>query len=198
MAVPPEVQLPNPKAFFQALKPGLFTRLSQSQVEGINALLDAMKAARWPIADIAYGLATAYWETAKTMQPIREYGRGRGRRYGVPGPHGGQIAYGRGYVQLTWPENYQKADVALRLGGRLVANYDLALDPEIAAKIMVRGMREGWFTQRDLDDDLPRQGIAALRQFILSRDIINGTDHAREIAQVAIMFQAALLAGGLR
>lgn len=172
--------------------------LSTDEVQGCSAIIDACGADGWPIADTAYALATAYHETAGTMQPIREYGRGRGRKYGVPGPHGGQIAYGRGYVQLTWPENYAKADQKLGLGGKLIANYELALDHKIAAQIMVRGMREGWFTSRDLDDDLPREGLATLDQFVKSRDIINGTDKALQIAKEAMHFQEGLKVGGWR
>lgn len=190
--------LANPLAFYDALRAGnvLGPVLSQVEVDGCNAIVAACVDARWPIADTAYALATAYHETAGTMQPIREYGRGKGRRYGVPGKHGGQIAYGRGYVQLTWPDNYERADRELGLGGRLIANYDLALDPKIAASIMIRGMAEGWFTGRDLDDDLPRDGPATLAQFIASRDIINGTDKAAMIGDYAVHFQGALQAGG--
>ncbi|HWT12309.1 MAG TPA: hypothetical protein VN231_06120 [Allosphingosinicella sp.] len=198
--VAPTSHLADPRAFFDHMRrtDTLGPELTRDEVDGCNAILEACGEAGWPIADTAYALATAYHETAGTMKPIREYGRGRGRRYGVPGPHGGQIAFGRGYVQLTWPENYEKADRRLGLGGTLIANYDRALEPEIAAAIMVRGMREGWFTSRDLDDDLPRDGLARFDQFVRSRDIINGTDKAEKIAREAMDFQAGLAAGGWR
>jgi hypothetical protein len=35
------------------------------------------------------------------MQPIEEYGKGRGMPYGKPDPTTGQVYYGRGFVQLT-------------------------------------------------------------------------------------------------
>src|SRR5689334_14433111 len=78
-------------------------RLSQQQVDGCNAVLDGWESRpdftdrRW----LAYMLATAKWETANTMKPVEEIGKGRGRAYGVPKANG-QIYYGRGYVQLTW------------------------------------------------------------------------------------------------
>lgn len=199
-AVPTTTHLADPAAFFNHMRGTrtLGPSLDTDEVNGCNAIIQACGEAGWPIADTAYALATAYHETAGTLKPIREYGRGRGRRYGVPGPHGGQVAYGRGYVQLTWPVNYEKADAKLGLGGRLIQNYELALDPQIAAQIMVRGMREGWFTSKDLDDDLPRQGVATLEQFVRSRDIINGTDKAEKIAREAIDFQNGLVAGGWR
>jgi len=190
-------RLADPAGFFAVLRASnvLGPQLTETEVQGCNAIIEACAAAGWPIADTAYALATAYHETAGTMQPIREYGRGRGRRYGAPGRNRGQIPYGRGYVQLTWDENYERADAELELGGALVADYDLALRPDIAARIMIEGMREGWFTARDLDDDLPREGPATLDQFIRSRDIINGTDKARLIGEYALLFQTALERG---
>ncbi len=67
-------------------------------------------------------LATAYWETAQTMEPIEEYGKGAGRPYGEPDPATEQTYYGRGYVQLTWLPNYEKAskeiyDIEFDAGG---------------------------------------------------------------------------------
>lgn len=203
-AAPPPVpttrKLNDPAAFFQHMRETrtLGPTLSNDEVNGCNAIITACGKDGWPIADTAYALATAFHETDGTMRPIAEYGKGRGRRYGAPGRNRGQIPYGRGYVQLTWDENYEKADQKLRLGGKLIANYELALDHEIAAAIMVHGMRQGWFTSRDLDDDLPREGVASLEEFVRSRDIINGTDKAQKIAAEAMDFQAGLVAGGWR
>ena len=73
---------------------------SSGKVDGINAILGA-----WPEGTdprfVAYALATAYHETARTMAPIAEWGRGQGKPYGVAtGPYQ-QRYYGRGLVQLT-------------------------------------------------------------------------------------------------
>lgn len=183
-------------AFFDALRASkaLGPTLSAEEVAGCEAILDACRKAGWGAAWTAYALATAFHETAGTMRPIREYGRGKGRRYGRPGKHG-QVGYGRGYVQLTWDYNYEKADRMLGLGGRLTGNYDLALDPQIAADIMVRGMAEGWFTGKKLADTLPVSGPATAAQFVASRPIINGRDKADLIARHAMEFQRALIAG---
>jgi len=35
------------------------------------------------------------------MQPIEEYGKGKGMKYGSPDPETGQTYYGRGFVQTT-------------------------------------------------------------------------------------------------
>lgn len=188
--------LKNPPACFDYLRKNkpLGPGLSTSEVAGTEAILTACGAAMWPMSYVAYALATAFHETAGTMQPIREYGRGRGRKYGVPGKHG-QIGYGRGYVQLTWDWNYEKADNELGLGGALIRDYELALDHAIAAQIMVRGMQEGWFTKKKLADFLPARGPATRAQYVACRPIINGRDKADLIAGHAMEFQKALIAG---
>lgn len=193
---PKPAGLGKPSAFFDHLRGSrmLGPTLSEEEVKGCTAILTACGEAHWPISWTAYALATAYHETAGTMQPIREYGRGRGRRYGVAGKHG-QVAYGRGYVQLTWDYNYEKADAKLGLKGRLTRDYELALDPTIAGQIMVRGLAEGWFTGKKLSDTLPAGGPASTAQFIASRPIINGRDKDKLIAGYAIDFQKALAAG---
>jgi hypothetical protein len=184
----------DPAAFFAYVRahPPLGPKLSAEEVAGCNTLLTACK--EWPAAWTAYALATAYHETAGTLRPIREYGKGHGRPYGRPGRNGGQVPYGRGYVQLTWDENYEHADKELGLGGKLVADYDLALDPDIAARIMRRGMEEGWFTGRSLP--LYLGPVAKREAFVKARRIINGSDKAQLIADYAMTFQSALIAGG--
>lgn len=136
--------------FFESVRVSLFNgKLLQSQVDGMEAVLDAWMAeppsddSRW----LAYCFATDYHETSKEMQPIEEYGRGSGMSYGVPDKETGQTYYGRGYVQLTWRDNYQKATDKIGLEGPddLVWHASRALDPYIASEIMFRGMVEGWF-----------------------------------------------------
>lgn len=169
--------------FFEQIKPLFNGKFKQTQVDGINALLKAFEGL--PVEYAAYLFATAYHETARTMQPIAEYGKGKGKKYGRPGKHWGQVAYGRGYVQLTWDYNYQRADSKLELDGQLIRNYDLAMNPTIAAKILVRGCVEGWFTGKKLGDYLPGD-------YVNARRVVNGTDKARAIAVYARVFERAL------
>lgn len=178
------------KDYFEAHRRA-FGWLDQNQVNGIEAILDGMAEdeALGDIRHAAYMLATAWHETDKTMHPIREYGRGRGRKYGIAGPHNRQVAYGRGYVQLTWATNYARADKELQLGGALIADYDLAMRPDIAYRILSRGMIEGWFTGKRLGDYL-RPGRAP--DYIGARRVINGLDRAALIAQYARKLEGAL------
>lgn len=186
--------LRDPAKFFAAIKPKLFpTGMNQSQVDGTNAILDGIKGQ--PLSYQAAMLATAYWEAARKMQPIPEYGKGKGRKYGKPGRNGGQVPYGRGLVQTTWDENYERTDRELGLNGRLIANYDLLLTLPVAVPALVRGMTEGWYTTKKLSDFLPSAGPATLAQFKATRTIINGHDKDDEIAAIAVVFQQALQAG---
>ena len=170
--------------------------LETSEVQGCEAVLAAMNGA--PLSHCAYALATAFHETAKTMQPVREAfwlseaWRKAHLRYWP--------WYGRGYVQLTWEGNYRRADLeaaqaGLISAGALLANPDLAMRPDLAAFIMRRGMTEGWFTGRGLARYLPDR-IATFDQFKAARAIINGTDKAHSIAVYALQFQDALVLGG--
>ena len=185
--------LGNAQAFYKALR-SAFGALDQEQVDGFGAVLQAMGVAAWPRSWAAYGLATSWWETARTMQPVKEaywlseaWRKANLKKYY---PH-----YGRGYVQLTWPANYERADEELGLRGTLIADLDLALRPDIAAQILVKGMEQGWFTGHDLKRHLPIDGDAGHEAFKQARRIINGTDKWVEIAKIATKFQDALREG---
>ena len=180
----------NRSAFYASLRKrgsGVFgTSLSQTQVEGIEAVLDEAEKRKTPLKWLAYMLATDYHETARTMQPIEEYGRGKGKKYGRPGKYG-QSQHGRGLVQLTWDFNYEKADAKLGLKGALLQNFNLALRMDFAVRIMFDGMEEGWFTKKKLSD---------YSDYLPMRRIINGTDKADTIAKYAVAFETALRGAG--
>lgn len=178
----------NRPAFFASIRASLFRgRLSQSQVAGMERLLTAWEAeyADKPDAWLAYCLATSYHETAHTMQPVREHGRGAGKPYGKR--VGSNVYYGRGDVQLTWEHNYERA--GRLLGVDLVGKPDLALDPAVSARVLFRGMMEGWFTTRKLAD------YGTPLDFVKARQIVNGMDKARLIAGYAEAFAAAIEEG---
>lgn len=181
--------LKNAPAFFDEVKK-ITGGLTQVQVNTINGILAA--APHWPVSYLAYGLATA-WHEAR-FKPQSEWGKGRGRKYGVKGKYG-QIPYGRGLVQLTWDFNYEWADKELKLNGKLLKNFDLANDPVIAARILVRGMETGAFTSRKLSHYLLNEP-APREAFVRCRRIINGTDCDQKIADHALRFQDALISGG--
>lgn len=169
-----------------------FGKLSQEQVDGFNVLLEATDGL--PVSWRAYCLATAWHETNKTMQPVieaywlSEDWRKRNLRY--------YPWYGRGYVQLTWKENYKLMDDELGLGGQLLKDPSLAQKPDVAAKILVVGMTKGFFNGK-------RKGLGAYincnvgtrAEFREARRTVNILDKADQIAGYALTFQEALLDG---
>ena len=183
-------------------------RLNQSQVDQINFLVDEMdkdKSISYPQA--AYILATVWHETATKMLPIEEYGRGRNRVYGTwyknskgelysfkngskstaylftEQPH---LYFGRGYVQLTWYDNFQKA--SKKIGVDFLSNPDLVMQKDHAVRIMIEGMKDGWFTGRKLSDYI----YQSKKDYVNARRIINGMDKASLIAGYAETFEKAL------
>ncbi|WP_292499959.1 hypothetical protein [Methylobacterium sp.] len=176
-------------AFFDAVRRSPFAgHLTQPQVDGMAAILTACPASL-SIDAAAYCLATTFHETARTMQPIEEFGRGKGRKYGPTG------FWGRGYVQLTWEANYAKATKRLRTLGILKVSEDLvktptlAMRPDVAAAILFYGMIEGWFTGKKLADYF----APGRADPIGARRIINGTDSDKLIAGYQAQFRVALL-----
>jgi putative chitinase len=196
-------RLHNSAAFFTEVRK-VTGRLDQRQVDSINLILQS--ATHWSTAWMAYALATTWHECR--FRPIKEQGgnaylqrmydiRGArpwlAERMGNVNPGDGIRFAGRGFVQLTWRSNYRNAGRAL--GVDLEGNPDLALEPNVAARVLVWGMEGGHFTGHSLSRHLPRE-LGTIQQFIEARRIINGTDRAADIAEFAADFQTALNLGG--
>lgn len=182
-------------ALFAGLRGLLFSPLAQTQVDGIDAILGTWEGHPNDFADrrhLSYCLATAYHETDRKMQPIAEYGHGHGKPYGKPqGPYN-KLYYGRGLVQLTWYDNYVKAQVELyHLGIKLdlVRDPDSALSPNGASEILLYGMTRGWFTGKKLTNYFNH----AASDPVGARHIVNGTDKAAQIAIYYSLFDKALI-----
>lgn len=141
----------------------------------------------------AYVLATAFWETARTMKPVREMGGEKYLRSKKYYPH-----VGMGYVQITWEANYEKAAKELckkaseRMCADFVGNPQLLLKPEFAAPILIIGMQEGWFTGKKLSDYITLKKS----DFRNARRIVNLMDKADLIAGYARDYDKQLLAEG--
>lgn len=173
-----------------------FGSLKQPQVDGFSIVTAALKG--WDVTWVAYALATAYHETAHTMQPVKEYGGDayfhrmydiegdrpeKARELGNEKPGDGARYAGRGYVQLTGRTNYRRFGIE--------ATPDDAMKPDVAARIMRVGMEDGVFTGKQLAAYLPGD-------YVNARRIINGRDKAELIAGYARNFEAALRSGGWR
>jgi len=134
--------------------------------------------------ELAYVLATAYHESGHTMEPVKEAfwlsenWRKEHLRY--------YPWYGRGLVQITWSYNYEKAEKLL--GVPFTKDPDLVMKPENAVKILVTGMKDGWFTQKKLSDYIDLKHS----DFVRARQIINGMDKADLIAAYAKTYDSQL------
>jgi len=144
---------------------------------------------------LAYALATTQAESR--FQPVREgfastnqgaidavtdlYNRGKiSTNYALPQANGNSY-YGRGFIQLTWPGNYQTMGQRIGMGNQLYDNPDLLLDPTIAAKVMAAFFKD--------------KGVANLAEqgnFVSARGPVNGTDRAVEIAQTANYYRKSV------
>lgn len=152
----------------------------------------------------AYILATAFWETARTMKPVREAlaktdqqainrlesAWKKGRLKWVKKPYWRDGWFGRGYVQLTHKANYQNAEE--KLGLPFTSNPALALESGPASRVLVWGSMEGWFTSKKIGDYITLNKS----NFRAARRVINGTDKASQIAKIARDYDAALEAEG--
>jgi len=156
--------------------------MNDSQQDGIVHKLTAFD--KFGITDNrwqAYMLATSYHETSKTMQPVEEIGKGRGKPYGKklkcnrkPYTWPDKLYYGRGDVQLTWYENYEKMG--------------------ISAQILVEGMTRGKSNRGDFT------GVSLETYFnsrnndpVHARKIVNGLDQANKIAGYHHQFLNAII-----
>jgi len=186
----------NRKFFFDHSRLNLFGgSLNTAQVQGITAILDEWDANysqsddRW----LAYMLATTHHETGRTMQPIEEWGKGKNMVYGTrvkmnrnPYTDTNEIFYGRGFVQLTWYENYDRA--GKELGVDFLHNAAGVMQLSNATKIMFLGMMEGWFTAKKLGNYFN----PTTEDWLNARKIINGTDKADLIKDYALKYYASI------
>lgn len=164
-------------------------------------------------SELAYILATIKKETGATYIPVIEYNYAKSyeirkkyyekmydpqlgknairRKMAMMNGNteiGDGVKYaGRGYVQITWKNNYRK--FASELGIDLVKKPDLALDPSISIKIALIGFYKGLFTGKKLSDFFTENK----KDYYNARRIINGLDCAEEIKSDAEKFEKCLL-----
>lgn len=170
--------------------------LSQEQSDNIKHIYEAfIRHGGKRKRHLAYILATAYHEAARKEKMAgrtiyrrivvcEEIGKGEHKPYGKkikyskkPYTTPDKLYYGRGFVQLTWYELYER--VGKMLGIDLLNNPSLALEPKVSAEIIVIGMMKGIFTGVRLENYLNDTKTDAVN----ARRIINSTDKAELIAK---------------
>lgn len=124
---------------------------------------------------LAYALATVEHETDETFQPIKEIqGTVNARRFGY---EGGANYFGRGFIQITHLRNYREIGERIGLGDRLVKEPDLALDPEVSAKILA-----AFFKDNNVAN------LASNGNFIAARTPVNPDYNGYSIARMALKY----------
>ena len=199
----------TPATFFAAIRPAFGNRLSQPQVDGMQAILDAARAAKVTDAHhVAHILAHVRRETGGYMSPIKETvmpshknknptdaevmqrlerAWARGQLPWVKKPYWRDGEFGRGQIQLTHAKNRAKFGIADR---------DDLLKLPVSARVAVVGMRDGLFTGKKLSGyTFPAALDAAPKNN--PRRIVNGPDGSdAEVAKFHRQFHAALVKAG--
>jgi len=99
---------------------------------------------------------------------------------------------GRGYVQLTWWDNYVKTGFMIGMGLDLLFDPDLAFDPKIAYKIISVGMLtgQGFANKHKFQDYFHGDHT----DYVGARAMVNGKSGQHEIAGLAERFERVLRA----
>jgi len=204
----------NRDLFFSHVNDSIFNgRLDDMQRFGTESLIDWWEhelpdgadnefTNRWhnkAFEVLPYVLATAYLESAHTMQPIDEFGgpsywqRYQGRADLENFNHGDAVKYhGRGVVQITGARNYRlMRDIIWQFypdAPDLLEEPEAAKQPEYSALIAFYGMIMGTFTGVSMQNYVGH----GYTDFINARRVVNGVDQASKIASYAERFNTAL------
>jgi putative chitinase len=184
------------KKFFDGYREAFDPTLDQQQVDALEFLVTSFEGdPKWKdVRQVAYAFATIFHETAATMRPITEYGsvkyfdkydsgRLADRLGNTPEKDGDGFKYrGRGYVQITGQDNYEKFGIA--------DSPDDALKPETAFQILSVGMQVGSFTTKKISTYIKGSKC----DYLNARKVINGLDKASLIAGYARSFEKILRA----
>jgi predicted chitinase len=172
--------------------------LTQQQVDSIESVFNY-----WETKNIdnkyflAYIFATIKHECGDTWVPIEEKGSNNYLSKYFTNPtlkrwlsnlrlSDSWVYKGRGFCQITGRGLYKK--IGDLIGVDLINHPELALQPDVASKIIIDGMLQGWFTGKKLLTYYDR-GIFDSNN---ARRIINGIDKASVISNYYIKFTKCL------
>lgn len=187
----------NRKAFYDNYRKH-FGKLTQPIVDSLELLINKLETGLFKLpTQMAYMLATIYHETAGTFHPVVEGYWIKKNRVAVlwnyyrqnnpvalksifPNGVTGLTYEGRGYVQITHEWNYDKFG--------LKETPEKALDPKIAFLVMEKGMANGLFTGKTLQQYVNENTT----DYIKARKVINGLDRAQLIAGYAVKLEQGI------
>jgi peptidoglycan L-alanyl-D-glutamate endopeptidase CwlK len=174
----------TPRSHIDQYLPYVLKALAEAQLTDKSMILMALATIRAetegfePISE-----GRSRFNTSPGGHPFDRYDHRRD--LGNQGPPDGERFRGRGFVQLTGRDNYQKYSEALGLGDELLENPERANDPEIAAQLLAKFLA-----------DRKDQIRAALQQDNLkrARQLVNGGTHGLERFAEAYYLGQQLLA----
>jgi hypothetical protein len=99
--------------------------------------------------------------------------------------------YGRGHAQLTWWSNYARVGAQTGRGLSLLFDPAKALDPRTSYEVLSFSLRtgKGFANNHKLSDYFNETRT----DYVAARAMVNGRDHAEDIARYAQKFEAILL-----
>ena len=178
----------------------------------------------WTESKMGQWMTESAWLSEKTAErkgedrygPNGVFGQDA-RDLGNTNPGDGAKYMGRGFVQLTWKNNYRKMSQLLIQNGfqysqdgvrygngqngtqkiDLVKNYrHVNKNKDLAARILVLGMDGGHYANSGgLDSYIPENQVATQAHFENARRIVNGVDKKKHIADNAQIIVKVLRAG---
>jgi predicted chitinase len=154
-------------------------KLNPTQARRLGIIHHALR--KFEITDkrhIAYIVQTAWHESMGLMR-LTEIRAKKSRQpvlWALQNRYWHTGYWGRGFIQVTWKENYSK--LGKLLGLDLVRNPDHLLDEHVAAEALVLGMELGLYTTRKLNDYFNDHRT----DWVNARRIVNGLDVAEAIA----------------
>lgn len=186
------MKIQRPAVFYGSIRETLFGgKITEYQFSLLSALVQRIETFPFHgVKQMAYVLATAHWETGRFryMEEIASGGAYEKRAdLGNTQKGDGPLFKGRGYVMLTGRKNYEWA--ADNVDMSLIEFPENASRPHIAAEIIITGMVEGVFTGKKLDDYITGEKA----DYYGARAIVNGTDRAELIADLAERYEKALV-----
>ncbi|MDX1222684.1 hypothetical protein GOL85_13225 [Sinorhizobium medicae] len=209
----------NRSSFFEAARSGVFAgKLSQSQVDGLNAILDEAGKRGTPVQHLSYILASAHHETGGRFQPIEEYMFYTAKRLTQVWPKrfpsiasaqpyannpkglANKVYGGRMGNALNEGWTYRGRGLIQITGKDNYAKFGIATVPDKALQmptsvmILFNGMEKGLFTGKKLSDYItPKKA-----DYTAARAIVNGDmkTNGAKIAATARTFEKALRAAG--
>jgi predicted chitinase len=147
----------------KAMAPGPKKDLRDRFLPSLNATLPAYGIVNEN--QVAGFLATACFES-DYFKTMHEYGKGKGRKYGIPDKQTGLVYYGRGIFQNTWKAGYQAFTDYVAKNWNFIKDRagiptppNFVLEPDLVATTFWAVEAACWYWQANKLDKYAAQGV---------------------------------------